>query len=76
MATLSLHHNPATTMTFTLKKGQTLADIFPSSKWKLLFPASQSPETTKRLNAEQYVGILKIHETRRNLQNHLRNEWD
>ena len=47
-------------MTFTLKTGQTLADIFPRNKWKVLFPASQSPETRKRLNAEQYVGILKI----------------
>ncbi|PSL19856.1 hypothetical protein [Dyadobacter jiangsuensis] len=48
-------------MTFTLKTGQTLADIFPRNKWKVLFPASQYPETRKRLNAEQYVGILKIH---------------
>lgn len=70
------HHKPASPMTFTLKKGQTLADIFPSSKWKALFPASQSPGIRKQLNAEQYVGILKIHGTPLHLQKQLRDEWD
>jgi len=46
-------------MKFTLKKGQTIEDIFPAAKWAELFPASQSSKTGKRLDARKFVGILK-----------------
>jgi hypothetical protein len=63
-------------MTLTLKKGQALADIFPAAKWKVLFPASLSPGTNKRLNAEQYVGVLKSREIPLQFQKQLRDERD
>jgi hypothetical protein len=61
-------------MTFTLKKGQTLADIFLPNQLTALFPDSSS-EKSKKLNAGKYVGILKFHGTSQQLQKQLRDEW-
>jgi hypothetical protein len=63
-------------MTFTLKKGQTLADIFPAAKWAQLFPASQSASTGKRLNAQKFVGILQQNCDPLEIQKQMRSEWD
>jgi len=63
-------------MTFTLKKGQTLKDVFPAAKWAQLFPASQSAITGKRLDARKFVGVLKRDCDPLEIQKQMRNEWD
>ena len=63
-------------MKFTLKKGQTLADVFPEEKWAQLFPASQSATSGKRLDARKFVGILKRDCDPLEIQRQMRNEWD
>lgn len=63
-------------MKFTLKKGQTLADVFPATKWAQLFPASQSATSGKRLDARKFVGILKQNCDPFEIQEQMRNEWN